>query len=402
MRFLQILSVVLFCAVGFSSENGIAGKNNPDGGDHPWWIQQRAINHDPYRESLRFKELQCNDMLNPALVLAKNIQKKGFKHLQLNLPRAAVVAKRLVEVGYPLAVAEWNFPPYPQGKDIQTMVSYFLVLDAVNYMYWDPADPKKYYGTHVGTGSDRRWVAGATLIAQRLEQKLDSWVLKPARLAHITAKQIQDDLFPGEVPLPNLEMRAQHLREVGKFLTKLHVDWPDFLELFETPLSLARWIGNTIPGYGADPFLKRAQLFVGMLVGYFYKSDSMPSQLKNFESMTAYADYLLPVMGVRLGLIKLGGKLRAKIENRELIPADSEMENELRAATIIYIRALRKELRKYPKYSKVTDPMLDTMAWLNGALLTGEIAFLPDFLKIPEDLIVDPLSVHPLIETTHY
>ena len=132
---------------------------------------------------------------------------------------------------------------------------------------------------------------------------------------------------------PLLEERAKHLRELVKldaveFATKIsngdHTSCEPYL--YE--------LVSDYTGYGSDIFLKRASLFFLQLyrtLGWF--SESM-------FSLHVPADYQVPKLLQHHGCISYSEVLKAMLETNYLIAKHSQMECEIRAATVLACREL--------------------------------------------------------------
>lgn len=174
-----------------------------------------------------------------------------------------------------------------------------------------------------------------------------------------------------------------------------HQDIWKWLDSFTDGVSLAQAIAEQLPAYAGDPFLKRSQLFVGMMAGRLQTTE-LPSGLRNTERMTIYADYILPMVLHQMGVLNYNTGLLALVRNRKHIPSGSADELEIRAATILACDALLRELRSYPGYENVSILALDTALWLQG----GEIPNLHASLVFPPGVYVRERLPHHRTENT--
>ena len=109
-------------------------------------------------------------------------------------------------------------------------------------------------------------------------------------------------------------------------------------------------------------FYKRAQLVISDVYQIF-KSRGL-GDLKNVERLTAFADYKIPQVLRRLGILGYSQELAAKVDNRIPISHGSKEEVEIRANTIWAIELMRKELRT--RIPNITAVDLDSYLWLQG------------------------------------
>jgi Queuosine salvage protein len=106
-------------------------------------------------------------------------------------------------------------------------------------------------------------------------------------------------------------------------------------------------------------FLKRAQICALDLHCAWAARDF--GCLAQLETLSAFADYRIPQALRHLGLIALSDELAARIDSREEIARDSEVEIELRAASIQAVNLMAKEL---DRASRAAHPwQIDCWLW---------------------------------------
>lgn len=299
---------------------------------------------------------------NPALVLAEAVEQQGFQHLRIDERFIVRVAKKIAGTGYAMVRPKWNEAPYPPPTlSVNETFRFFVTLGALNYMYWDPITGATY-------GDSKHH--GAALLVQRLSSQ---WpVFSDARrLRSLTADDVAM-LFLAPVPLPLPADRARALNEVGRFFERYaERDWRQWLSERDDALTLAEFLVSEMPFAFGDPFLKRAQLTAAMLIGRMGADGLLQPELMRAERLTAFADYILPMVLVNMGVLDLSAALREKIDAGVQIAPDSREEIELRAATILAANRLLVALRRYPQYRHLTILELDAALWLQA----GEIEF---------------------------
>ena len=109
-------------------------------------------------------------------------------------------------------------------------------------------------------------------------------------------------------------------------------------------------------------FYKLAQLaFWGMHAelagtGEFY--------IEDMESMSAFADYIVPVALEVMRVVEYSDDLQSKIRNGEIIQRDSLEEIEIRAASLYATAKLTEEINKRrPSEKSILIPQLDFRLW---------------------------------------
>src|SRR5579871_6598508 len=99
---------------------------------------------------------------------------------------------------------------------------------------------------------------------------------------------------------------------------------------------VAEWHGQPVP------FLKRAQICVADLNAAFQGQHW--GAFTDLDQLTAFADYKLPQLLRRYGVLVYSGELAAQVDQMQPIAPGSEQEIEIRAATIWGVEWLRRAL----------------------------------------------------------
>jgi hypothetical protein len=122
-------------------------------------------------------------------------------------------------------------------------------------------------------------------------------------------------------------------------------------------------------------FYKRAQILVGDLWGAYGKpSDpSHPCFFKDLDQITMFADYRVPQILFQLGVMKYSRELTEVIANKQQIAFGSELETELRAATVVSVEKIRERLLS-KKDIRVLSIEVDWLLWNWGEKVKDTIA----------------------------
>lgn len=222
---------------------------------------------------------------------------------------------------------------------------FFFVQTALQYCFWDfDADGKQTHWCYKG---DPKAKGSRGCVALTIDMfnnghfpGLDE--PKSATSRAIFAPYVKD--------MPHAESRLDILEEVAD--TQLFVS-----EIYR-PLrasgiadtGLAAKMAALFPKAFADPFLKKAQLVLGLIVTNFA---SRGITLK--PSLTAYSDYRIPQVLRHLGLISYSDELAKKVDAGVLLAEGSAEERAIRAVTILACARLAAE-------SGLTDMEIDN--WL--------------------------------------
>ena len=277
----------------------------------------------------------------------------------------------------------WATQPWPTGDvaaDFAAMhfrdggprtANWMLLVDALNFCFWgEPGEP--------------RWTVewrgnlwdGYYALAASLTRAMDEGVplADAAYLAEMTAGQLADVLrpAPGYPPIPLFDERLANAREVGRVLVErydgqmVHAIEAAGYDAVALALLLARDFSSFADIAEWDeqpvPFLKRAQICVGDLHTAFGGAGF--GAIQGIERLTAFADYKLPQMLRREGVLVYEPELAELIADYTLIPAGSDAEVEIRAATVWAVELLRLALAE--RGVQQTASAIDYRIWLSS------------------------------------
>jgi hypothetical protein len=288
--------------------------------------------------------------------------------------RVEAVAEQLA--GEPEAVADWSHELHPPAHDDVELANLVLVLDALNFCFWNIPDTgrPRWRVTYGGQQYDGYWA-----LAVALRRAVESGIplADPEYLATLTEDDVATILAgdPGSDPIPLLHARLEHLREVGRtllarwdgqFLEAINEAGGSAAKLVREVLAGLPSFRDTAPWNGHEiRFYKRAQILVADIFGAF--DGKGPGAFHDLQTLTAFADYKVPQVLRQHGILRYDPALTARIANYQLIPPDSDEEIEIRAATIWGVELLRQALaqrgRELPAYA------IDLSLWQSGQSL---------------------------------
>lgn len=173
-------------------------------------------------------------------------------------------------------------------------------------------------------------------------------------------------------PIPLLPDRLAALREVGRVLRERYdgsmvrllgaasgsaVGVARLLvRHFSSFNDVARYEGREVR------FYKRAQIFAADLHGAY--AGEPPGALRHVDGLTAFADYKVPQVLRRHGVLEYSPALREAVARKELIPAGDPREIEIRAATVCAVEDVRAHMRLRGLERTASD--VDWQLWLLG------------------------------------
>lgn len=272
-------------------------------------------------------------------------------------------ARRFVEelkVGE-LNPPEWDLRFHFHDGSART-VQYLFLLDSLNFCFWgEPRWTIDFKGAKL---------SGYNALAAALRRAVeDKQPILEAQWMRFADRDELEALLGGDIELPLLDERVAIVREIGEGLIRLYdgqaanmvavagksawrlvdlllADFPNFRD---------------VAYYGPKQvlFLKRAQIFCSDLFGAF--GGRQWGEFLDIGNLTCFADYRLPQLLRKAGILYFSPYLADQVDLGELIAAGSEEEIEIRAMTIYAVEMLRSMLRK--NGVSLTSVELDWILW---------------------------------------
>lgn len=265
------------------------------------------------------------------------------QHVRIDTTALAALAERLSrDTGADSLPTGWTqddfdrhfFENSPRG------VTWLLVLTALNFSFWadEGTEPWTVKDTH-DTPLHGYWA-----LAYALRRAMLRGVpLHDADfLANLTAEDLHD-ILDGDGVVPLFDLRLSVLRELGSVLQR---DWQgEAVNLLNaarcSAVTLANLLANHFPSFRdivtgdatQTVFLKRAQIFIADLYGAF--GGNGYGEFHDLDALTIFADYRLPQELRDMGILVYDDVLSHLVDSRIELPAGSNGEVEIRAATII-------------------------------------------------------------------
>ncbi len=263
----------------------------------------------------------------------------------------------------------WDFDFIYSPLD-QSGIDYFLVFNSINFCYW--GNPK-WTVTYRDQDRDGAWGMLAAL-TRALEDEYP--LLEGDYLAGITQSDLAK-ILRGNVIIPLFPQRLNILREVGRVLiNKFEGHFHRVVEAAEgSAVKLVDLLVDNFPSFDDSVnweghhllFYKRAQLGVAML-GERWHAHKV-KLFTDLDQLTVSADYKLPQVLRKLGILEYREPLARMIDESRRIPANSREELEIRAATTMAGEMMTELLRK--RIKGITSQHVDRLIWLAGQKKTS-------------------------------
>lgn len=254
--------------------------------------------------------------------------------------------------------------------DSTESIGLVCVFNCVNFCFWAGKGEEKW-----ATKINGEVIDGATGIFRALEEAYKNGApLLDANFLQNLNREKFNELLNGNIEIPLLDERVKCLNEAGQVLLKNFEG--NFIKVFEAAKGDAIELTNLFIKFFASfndyatfegekvEFHKRAQLNTDMINYRLTKRGE--KELSNLDKLTAFADYKVPQMLRKFGILEYATELADKIDSYKEIEAGSQEEIEIRAATIWTVEQMKAFLM--PRFPKITARQLDDHFWSLGQI----------------------------------
>ena len=268
--------------------------------------------------------------------------------------------------------SSWHYTSDGSAEGDARTAMYVFALDALNFCFW-PSEGGVLQYHHIAT---------ALKEVALMPDEEGGFALSPARLAAMTPKELELLIGP-HLPcaLPALSTRCRHLNEVGFALVSIYSSDPllflrgcgssaDVLVL-NILSSFPSFRDSSVSSCGTvRPFYKRAQILAADLWAAF--NSRPPLDLVDVDVLTTFADYRVPQLLRHLGALEYGPGLAEKVDGGEELPAGGKSELDIRAATVVAVDRLVKEVRGAGGAVEINAVKMDWLLWQRGEKMEGK------------------------------
>ena len=246
------------------------------------------------------------------------------------------------------------------------LLLFLLILDGTSFSYWGEPNWKINHKGEKING------ARAMILSLRNAVEKGTLNLNAESLANLTREEYRK-ILKGSVEIPLFEERYQIVREIGNVLIRefngdvkqlIKKARGDAIKLVNL-LTEAFYFFEDNSHYEGEivQFNKKAQLFV--LDFYRLFNGTNLANLRNINRLTACADYKLPQVLRRFGILEYSESLAGRIDNDILLPPGSHEETEIRLKTIYAVELIKKYF-KSKLNMKVESHEINELLWILG------------------------------------
>eukprot|EP00127_Corallochytrium_limacisporum_P007377 Clim_evm14s249 gene=Clim_evmTU14s249 len=248
----------------------------------------------------------------------------------------------------------------------QWAAQWIFVIDCLNFCFWDDRledgieSETEAYGIDFGGKTWTGYWGMVAAINRRLVSG-DHSILTSEWLSSCTERDLQELFDPNtgrmdpngkqRCPIPVLRERVLVLNEAGTWLARSSANGLFADVIVEGGESAARLVDRVaqemisfrdVHTYQRRiiPILKRAQILASDIWSCF-GGEGLGSFI-DMDTLTMFADYRVPQCLAALGVIEYGEELLDRLKRRSPLPSGSELEMEIRCASIFAVECVRR------------------------------------------------------------
>jgi hypothetical protein len=284
---------------------------------------------------------------------------------------------KIVEVAGWMAYEELPMPDYhlPLGvgeNKPDEAIDFIMTSDAVDTAFTDFKTHVKFQVDYAG----EHWSDSEALFAC-MKRAMDQGM--PILDGHFLSKITRADMariFAGNIEMPMLDEKTEVWRQVGAVLVeKYDGHFHNFIrecppKLYNNGNGIIERLAREFPRFNdvsqydghEIKFYKLAQLGIWFVYSSLHPLGKF--RLDDISSMTAFADYIVPLALRLMGMTSYSPALEHAIDTYQMIPRDSMQEIEIRAHCLYATALLRQEINKIrPPELQVIIPQIDARLW---------------------------------------
>lgn len=269
-----------------------------------------------------------------------------------------------------LAQSEFDIaPPIPAPTE-ENYIGFTLVYNTINFCYWGnpkwtiEVDEKEYDGSY---GLTQAFIRG-------LNEGYG--LLNPRYLSTISENDLHT-ILRGNIQIPLFQERLSMLRKIGSLMIeKFNGVWINVIKKGAYDAEkIVQVLVNDLPEIFKDEaiyngkvvkFYKRAQLVPAYINHDLYTTRAISTKIESVEKLTAFADYKVPQILRKFGILKYKDELEQKIDSLTELSSGSMEEIEIRANTIEAVERITKQAKE--KFPTITASRVDAVLWFRGQI----------------------------------
>lgn len=260
-----------------------------------------------------------------------------------------------------------------KGASEEQQIALTVLYNSLNFCYW--GEPKWTISIN---GSEFDGSAG---MLRALKKGIESGfpLLDPKYLATMPEDDLQK-VLEGNIEIPLFQNRLQLLRDLGNgVLDRFSGSFTAIADKGKNDaLGIVKVLVDELPTvfrdeadyYGSKvKFYKRVQLVPAHLDD-LSKFGLIPRSISRIKELTAFADYKVPQLLRKFGILEYSDKLADIVDNKTEIAEESEEEIEIRANTIWAIELVTRIVEE--RFPQATPAKVDGIFWFRGQVKSSD------------------------------
>ncbi|PFH53373.1 hypothetical protein AMATHDRAFT_137901 [Amanita thiersii Skay4041] len=341
---------------------------------------------------------------NPVLESAE-FAYKATNLVQINVQGVNIAAKHILQSIRTDAYSPRTWRTHPlhicphEPHDVanphnKLVLDWIFLISSLNFSFWSEKEgtPERYgvewrgaWESNGGTESGRKVWTGYWSLVAALDRALaddgipitnPSFYSSEARCPDSLIEYVFRPAKQSAETIPLLRERIAVMRQVGGILCdKFNGSYQGFLDEFHrrynnvgTALDLVKMVAETFPSFRDETCIdgrkvyiwKRAQILVAETWAAFYPpSDHFQHPIfpgprgAEIQQLTMFADYRVPQILHHLRILSYPPALTSFLHTGKMLPYGSQEEVSLRAASIVAVEQVRKEILRLQREEKV-------------------------------------------------
>ncbi len=259
-----------------------------------------------------------------------------------------------------------------ESSSINETIDFILTTACIDTAFTDFSSHIKFeveYGGRTWSDSDALFACMKRAIEHGVP------ILDGNFLAQVSRREMEQ-IFAGNIELPMLDEKTAILHQVGTTLAQNYGGrFHNFVSacsprLYDHGKGLVDALVSNFPRFqDVSPYdgrtvllYKLPQLAIWFLYTSLRKSGKFP--IEDIHTMSAFADYIVPVGFRLLGITSYSPELENAINSYQMIPRDSAWEVEIRSHCIYASALLAEEINRLrPPECQIIVPQIDARIW---------------------------------------
>lgn len=252
---------------------------------------------------------------------------------------------------------------YKRKKSDEDELDFLFLIGSQAFCFW--GYPKKWILKYKGKNLDGWWALIA-VFERALENNLP--ILDGSYLAKLSLQEVKQ-IFVGNPEIPLVKERWRILKHIGKTLTKkYHGRFHNFYRKMKRDafalleLMVKEFAGfDDVVAYKKRKifFYKKAQVVLTDINEMFKGKDY--GAIKNVDKLPGHADYKIPAILRKYGILVYNRQLANKIDGRTKIRAGSNAEVEIRANMLWATHLICQRLTL--RFPEINPSVLNGVLW---------------------------------------